>query len=35
LLRDSFLQRRFFKDLTLVWAGLRTVSGDGQNSARP
>src|ERR1019366_718346 len=32
LLRDSLLQRRFFKDLKLVWAGLRTVSGDGRRS---
>src|ERR1039458_7334651 len=33
LLRDSLLQRRFFKDLKLVWAGLRTVSGDGHTSS--
>jgi hypothetical protein len=32
LLRDSLLQRRFFKELKLVWAGLRTVSGDGRTS---
>jgi len=32
LLRDSLLERRFFKDLKLVWAGLRTVSGDGHTS---
>jgi hypothetical protein len=32
LRRDSLLQRRFFKELKLVWAGLRTVSGDGRRS---
>lgn len=32
LLRDSLPQRRFFKELKLVWAGLRAVSGDGRTS---
>jgi len=32
LLRDSLLQHRFFKELKLVWAGLRAVSGDGRMS---
>jgi hypothetical protein len=32
LLRNSLLQRRFFKDLKLVWAGLRIASGAGRTS---